>query len=88
MNNPFLDLDKRLENIEKLLLALNEPVMAERTLHSVKSLAKELQVAELTIRNWIKDGKLVAQKIGGRIFISLEEFQQGLSEIKSLKYKR
>ena len=56
--------------------------------HSIKELAKHCNASENTIRNWIKEGKLKADRIGRRIFISEEEFQNALSEVKSLKYKR
>ncbi|SDS26257.1 DNA binding domain-containing protein, excisionase family [Gillisia sp. Hel1_33_143] len=56
--------------------------------HSIKELAQNCGVAELTVRNWIADGKVKAERIGRRIFISEEEFQKALSEVKSIKYKR
>lgn len=56
--------------------------------HSVKELAEHCGVTELTVRNWINVGKIKAERLGRRIFISEEEFQKALSEVKSLKYKR
>lgn len=56
--------------------------------HSVKELADHCGVAELTVRNWITDGKIKAQRLGRRIFIEEVEFQRALSEVKSLKYQR
>lgn len=56
--------------------------------YSVRELAEHCGVSELTVRNWINDGKLKAERIGRPIFISEEEFQRALSEVKSLKYKR
>lgn len=56
--------------------------------YSVKELAEHCGVSELTIRNWITNGKVKAERIGRRIFISEEEFQRALSEVKSLKYRR
>ena len=53
--------------------------------YSVKELAEHCGVSELTVRNWINDGKLKAERIGRRIFISEEEFQRALSEVKSSK---
>ena len=55
---------------------------------SVKELADHCGVADLTVRNWITDGKVKAQRLGRRIFIEEEEFQKALSEVKSIKYKR
>jgi hypothetical protein len=89
MYNPFEALETRLSNIESLLLDIkNKPKETENKLHSVKSLALLSGVHELTIRNWIKEGKIQAKTIGSRIFIDQEQFEQGLKEVKSLKYKR
>jgi excisionase family DNA binding protein len=89
MNNPFESLDRRLSNIESLLLDIkHKPEETENKLHSVKSLALFSGVSELTIRNWIKEGKIQAKKIGGKILIEQTQFANGLEEVKSLKYKR
>jgi excisionase family DNA binding protein len=89
MSNPFESLETRLSNIESLLLDIkNKPEETENKLHSVKSLSLFSGVSELTIRNWIKEGKIQAKKIGGRILIEQSQFEKGLEEVKSLKYKR
>ncbi|AWG22940.1 hypothetical protein FFWV33_16100 [Flavobacterium faecale] len=89
MNNPFATLEARLLNIENLLLDLKHPLQQTETkLHSVKSLAEYVGVSELSIRNYIKEGKIKAKQIGRRIFIDEKQFEAGLSEVKSLKYKR
>ena len=91
MKNPFETLDKRLSNIENLLLDIKHPLTekkAEQKLHSVKSLAMYSGLSELTIRNYIKEGKIKAKRIGRSIFIEQEQFENGLQEVKSLKYKR
>ncbi len=89
--NPFESLENRLDKIDKnfenLLLAI-KPKDEENKLHSVKSLSLIAGVSELTIRNWIKEGKIQAKKIGGRILIEQTQFAKGLEEVKSLKYKR
>lgn len=75
---------QRLEDkINKLESRNNKPKK-----HSVKELAELCGVAELTVRNWITEGKIKAQRIGRRIFIDEKEFQKALSEVKSLKYQR
>ena len=76
----FDRLEERLTQIES-----KSPKVKKR---SVKELADHCGVAELTVRNWITDGKVKAKRIGRRIFIEEEEFQNALSEIKSIKYKR
>lgn len=89
MENPFITIETRLNNIEKLLFSIQNPQQkAEVKLHSVKSLAKYAGVSELSIRNYIKEGKIKAKQIGRRIFIDEKQFEAGLSEVKSLKYKR
>jgi hypothetical protein len=57
-------------------------------MHSVKELARHCGVVELTVRNWIDQGKIKAKTIGHRIFIEEGEFQRALTEVKSLKYQR
>lgn len=89
MNNPFELLDARLSNIEKMLNEILNPIpVTVQKLHSVKSLAEEATVSELTIRNWIKEGKIKAKRIGRRLFIEQSQFEKGMSEVKSLKYRR
>lgn len=89
MQNPFEILESKLSNIENLLLQLREkPVEAENKLLSVKEIAKLSGVSELTVRNWISDGKVKAKRIGRRMFIEQSQFISGLEEVKSLKYKR
>jgi len=72
--------------LEKLINNIQKPQNPK--MHSVKELAKFCGVAELTVRNWITEGKVKAKTIGRRIFIEEEEFQRALSEVKSLKYQR
>ena len=60
----------------------------ETKLYSVKDLAVYAGVSELSIRNYIKEGKIKAVRIGRRILIDEKQFEAGLSEVKSLKYKR
>jgi hypothetical protein len=89
MNNPFATLEARLLNIENLLLDIKHPPQkTESKLHSVKSLAEFAGCSELSIRNYIKEGKIKAKQIGRRILIDEKQFEAGLSEVKSLKYKR
>lgn len=89
MINPFEEVSTRLSNIENLLLNIvNKPEKTENKLHSVKSLSLLSGVSELTVRNWIKEGKIQAKRIGRRILIEQTQFAEGLEEVKSLKYKR
>lgn len=89
MENPFTQIEKRLSSIEYLLHDIaNPPKKTVNKNFSVKELATHVGVSELTIRNYIKDGKIKANRIGRRIFINEKQFEAGLSEVKSLKYKR
>lgn len=63
-----------------------EPVQSKML--SVKEIAKFAGVSELSIRNYILEGKIQAKRIGGRILIDQIQFVDGLEEVKSLKYKR
>ncbi len=84
---PLQQIAIQLERLEQKIdrLESKSPKVKKR---SVKELADHCGVAELTVRNWITDGKVKANRIGRRIFIEEEEFQNALSEIKSIKYKR
>jgi excisionase family DNA binding protein len=89
MSNPFESLEARLSKIEALLFEIkNKEVKTESKLFSVSQLAKFAGVSELSIRNWIIEGKIEAKRIGRRIFIDQKQFDEGLQEVKSLKYKR
>lgn len=55
---------------------------------SVKVISEELEVAELTVHNWIKNGYLKGSKIGRRVFVKRSDLESAFQEIKSLKYKR
>lgn len=89
MSNPFESLETRLSNIEAMLFEIkNKEVKTESKLFSVAQLAKYAGVSELSIRNWIIEGKIEAKRIGRRIFIDEKQFDEGLKEVKSLKYKR
>jgi excisionase family DNA binding protein len=92
-SNPFESIDTRLSNIENKIENIflnfnNKPKETENKLYSVKSLASHSGVHELTIRNWISEGKIQAKRIGRRLFIEQNQFEKGLQEVKSLKYKR
>lgn len=87
--NPFESLEARLTNIETLLLDIKhkeEPKQSKML--SVKEIAEFAGVSELSIRNYILEGKIQAKKIGRRILIDQKQFEDGLHVVKSLKYKR
>lgn len=89
MSNPFETIDQRLSNIENLLLDIkHNPKEETEKIYSVKELAEYAGVSELSIRNWILEGKIQAERIGRKILIKQSQFEKGLEEVKSLKYKR
>lgn len=55
---------------------------------TVKEAASLLGVAELTVRNYITQGNLKAERIGRRIRIRKIDIDRALKEVKSMKYRR
>lgn len=51
-------------------------VIGDITLYTVKELAKTLDITDITIRRYIRDGKLKATKLGGKYHISEEAVKQ------------
>ncbi|GAA0750189.1 helix-turn-helix domain-containing protein [Gaetbulibacter jejuensis] len=78
---------ERIENIIDEKLSILIKVDKDEKL-SVKEVAEELGLAELTIRNYIKKGILPAVKIGRRVFVIKKDLDSTLQEVKSLKYRR
>ena len=81
------ELFEHLENIIDRKLEIITSVDKNEKL-SIKDVAEELGVAELTVHNYIKKGLLPALRIGRRVFIKREDLDNTLKEVKSLKYKR
>lgn len=50
--------------------------------------AKILNVADITIHNYIKKGILPAKKVGRKYIINEKDVRKALSDAKSLKYQR
>ena len=73
MNNPFETIDKRLSNIENLLVEINskpkEDLSNKR--YSIKEAAKLLNVIPLTIINHIKKGNIKAERLAIFAIISV-----------------
>lgn len=90
MNNPFEALDKRLSNIEEILLDIKhkpkEDLSNKR--YSIKESAEILRVSPLTIRNYIKSGIVRAERLGRKYYILHSELYTSFNEVKSFKYKR
>ena len=91
MENPFIEIRNELCDIKNLMQSIIEKQNKDdntKKVYSVKELASEIGTSELTIRNWIKEGKIIGKKMGRRVFIEYSQFEKGLDEIKSQKYKR
>lgn len=90
MNNPFEALDKRLSNIESILLDIKhkpkENLSNKR--YTIKEASEILGVIPLTVRNHIKSGNIKAKKLGRKYYIAHNDLFDALGEVKSLKYKR
>jgi|TARA_B110000090_G_C13031454_1_gene311991 excisionase family DNA binding protein len=76
------------KKINPLRDLINKKLNPQKKNVTVKEAAKMLNVTELTIRNYVKNGKIQASKIGRRIVINLESLENSLEEVKSLKYRR
>ena len=72
----------------QLWILAEKKQLSENQRYSIKEAASRNSLSEGTIRNYIKEGKIKAHKIGRRILIDESQFEEGLSEVKSLKYKR
>lgn len=89
MENPFSEILKELKELKTSFHALENKVdVKPYKVYSVKELSQLSGTSELTIRNWIKEGKIKANRIGRKLFIEHSQFENGLQEVKSLKYKR
>lgn len=89
MENPFSEILKELKELKTSFQELKNKVDVEPyKVYSVKELSQLSGASELTIRNWIKEGKIKANRIGRKLFIEHSQFENGLQEVKSLKYKR
>ena len=56
--------------------------------YTVDEVAKFLNVSKLTVYNYIKNGKIKADKVGRNYNIKSEDLEKSRSEVKSLKYRR
>ncbi len=90
MQNPFEILEKRLSNIENLLLDIKHKPEPEQKLENltVKEAAPLLKVSEQSVIKYIKNGLIPATKPGRSFLIKRADLEAALTEYKSLKYKR
>lgn len=76
---------QQLIELRSSIKKLTKPIKKNLT---VKEVAEQLNVSELTVRNYITKGFIKAEKIGRRVIINAEALEDSLSEVKSLKYRR
>tara|TARA_R110002051_G_scaffold4229_5_gene22723 strand:+ start:47761 stop:48036 length:276 start_codon:yes stop_codon:yes gene_type:complete len=90
MQNPFEIFEKRLANIENLLLDLKHKPekQTQPENYSVKEASKILKVSEQSVLKYIRKGFLPAQFIGKSYLIKRVDLEASLSKYKSLKHKR
>jgi excisionase family DNA binding protein len=84
MNNPFESIDKRLTNLEALMLDVKHSsnelkqnfVPKEPTEYMTRGEVAELLKCDLsTIHNWVKKGKISPYGLGGKIFFKRSEIE-------------
>jgi len=90
MNNPFETLDKRLSNIEDLLLDIKhkpkEDLVNKR--YNLKEVEKITGLTSQSLRIKIKKGLIKGEQLGRKYYIRHSELYDAFNEVKSLKYKR
>ena len=80
-----LSIAKRINPMQELI---NRKLNPQKKNVTVKEASKMLNVTELTVRNYIQQGKIQASKIGRRLVINSESLENSRKEVKSLKYRR
>ncbi|MEO2059401.1 MAG: helix-turn-helix domain-containing protein [Mesonia sp.] len=73
--------------VEQKLRSIQRQSQTRGTI-TTQEAAKILNVADITIHNYIKKGILPAKKVGRKYIIKESDVQKALSEVKSLKYQR
>lgn len=90
MNNPFEQITKRLDKIEKLLLKAIEN--SENRISVDKSNIEKIPIAEIfsrkmmskpTFYKHLKAGNICVYKLGGRSYVDVNEFNNAFNKIKT-----
>ena len=82
MNNPFIEIDSRLSNIESLLIDIKHKsdVEQKEINHSVDEVAKILKVSKQSVYSYIRKGKIKAnEKITHSMHLGSRRFEQCLA---------
>lgn len=58
-------------------------IIGEIKLYTLLELSKILGITDVTLRRYIKDGRLRARKIGGAFHVSEESFREFVSGVKN-----
>lgn len=90
MNNPFEILEKRLSNIESLLIDIKHKTIDEKQEinFNIDEVAELLRVSKQSIYKYIQKGLIKAKKVGRTFIISKTDLDEATKEAKSLKYQR
>lgn len=90
MNNPFEQINLKLESISVTLQELKEANKTEidDKIYSVEEASQISKCSKQTIRNLVKKGRIKANRLGRKILIPHDELYNSMNEVKSLKYKR
>jgi len=90
MNNPFETLDKRLSNIEDLLLDIKhkpkEDLSNKR--YDLKEAEKITGLTSQSLRIKIKKGIIKGEQLGRKYYILHNDLYDAFNKVKSLKYRR
>lgn len=94
MGNPFQELqehiDRRFTAIESNIDGVGNMVkeMMGQRKYSVLELAEKTNTTPQTIRKFILQGEINAERFGRKYIIPHDEFEKACEKVKSLKYKR
>jgi hypothetical protein len=92
MQNPFEIFDRRLSNIESILLSIkhhDEPT--PKAEHVVSPAIDKIPITEIfkkrilskkTLYQHVKDGKLTLYKLGSRSYVDVAEFNQAFHKVQ------
>lgn len=94
MNNPFETIDKRLTNLEALMLDVKHSSRELKTnfeptkpteLLTVNEVAKMLKVDRSTLWNWQQKGTLIPFGIGARVYYRRSDIEKALTLLGNKK---
>lgn len=86
MQNPFIEIDNRLQRIEAMLMQ-QQPIVKEeagrKELKTRKEAAAFFDITLPTLHKWTQEGKIKGQRIGSRVRFYQSDLEKALKTIKS-----